>query len=165
MNNFVIEQTKDESQLAISLHQNAELGGIRLASAKVTGDSPNSVIKEPILVSMDIKAKHIKDAKGKLVIEVCFRLTGVKKSDPSKDKAVLCIECAFEASYHLKAGFEPTEEQIKAFKDGNAIFNCWPYHRQYVQDVILRMGYPAITLPFLRVVTKQQKKRNSSNSN
>jgi hypothetical protein len=67
-------------------------------------------------------------------------------------------------SYQLRPGFAPTAEQINAFKDGNAIFNCWPYCRQYVQEMIQRMGYPPLTLPFLRVVTKQRGIRKSFKS-
>jgi preprotein translocase subunit SecB len=69
------------------------------------------------------------------------------------------VECTFEVIYQLKPDFTPTPEQVKAFKDGNAIFNCWPYGRQYVQDTIQRLGFPPLILPLLRVQTRHREAR------
>jgi preprotein translocase subunit SecB len=164
MNTFSIFQTKRETQLAIALHQNAEIDDVRLARAKVAADRPGIALKSPIVISMDVKAKDVEGSPGNLLVEVSFRLTGSKKEDLPKTRAVVCIECTFEASYQLRPGFTPTAEQVKAFKDGNAIFNCWPYCRQYVQETIQRLGYPPLMLPFLRVQTKQRQGRKSSKS-
>jgi len=67
---------------------------------------------------------------------------------------VLIISCRLEVAYELAEGYEPTSEQIDAFRQGNAIFNCWPYFREYVQNSVARMNYPPVTIPFLRMVPK-----------
>jgi len=159
MNTFTIFQTKEETELAIAVHRNAQISEVRLARAKVTADRPGNVLKDPISVSMGVKAKDVKGADGQLLVEVSFRLAGAKKGDQANDKTVLCVECTFEVSYQLRPEFTPTTEQIKAFKDGNAIFNCWPYCRQYVQEMIQRMGFPPLVLPFFRVQTKHRESR------
>jgi preprotein translocase subunit SecB len=159
MNTFTISQTKEETQLAIAVHQNSQINDVRLARAKVTADHPKNALKNPISVSMGVKAKQVESSDEQLLVEVNFRLAGSKKGNESKGKTVVCVECTFEVSYQLRPGFAPTAEQIKAFKDGNAIFNCWPYCRQYVQEMIQRMGYPSLVLPFLRVQTKQRESR------
>jgi preprotein translocase subunit SecB len=156
MNTFTIAQTKEETQLAVAVHQKAQIIDVRLVRAKVAGDRPESALKSPVSVSMGVRAKQVEGPAGQLLVEVSFRLTGSRKEGQPKEKTVLCVECTFEVSYQLHPGFTPTVEQVKAFKDGNAIFNCWPYCRQYVQDMIQRIGYPPLTLPFLRVVTKQR---------
>jgi preprotein translocase subunit SecB len=134
-----------------------------LARAKVSSDRPGIAlkdpIKDPIVITLGVKAKQVDGLPGQLYVEVSFRLTGSKKEGQPKEKAVVCVECTFEVSYHLRPEFTPTTEQVKAFKDGNAIFNCWPYCRQYVQDMIQRMGYPPLVLPFLRVQTKGRESR------
>jgi preprotein translocase subunit SecB len=88
-------------------------------------------------------------------------MTGSKKNSLSKSRAIVSIECTFEVSYQLRPNFTPTAEQVKAFTDGNAIFNCWPYCRQYVQDMISRMGFPPLILPLLRVQTKHSENSNA----
>jgi hypothetical protein len=159
MNNFTIFQTKEETQLAIAVHQNAQINNVRLARAKVISDRPEDSIKDIVSVSMGVKAKHIDGPSGQLLVEVSFRLAGAKKGNSAKSKPPFCVECTFEVSYVLRSEFTPTAEQAKAFKDGNAIFNCWPYCRQYVQETIQRIGYPPLTLPFLRVQTKHREKK------
>ena len=162
MNSFSIFQTKEETQLAITVHQNAEIDVVRLARAKAAADRPGIALKGPIVISMDVKAKDVEASPGNLLVEVSFRLSGSRKEDQPKSRTVVCIECTFEVSYQLRPGFTPTLEQVKAFKDGNAIFNCWPYCRQYVQETIQRLGYPPLMLPFLRVQTKHRQNRKSS---
>jgi len=73
----------------------------------------------------------------------------------NKEKAELvALECLFDADYILLDGFQPSSEQIEAFRHGPAIFNCWPFFREYVQSIVLRMNYPAPTIPFLWLVPK-----------
>jgi hypothetical protein len=161
MNPFLIEQTRDESLLAISLHQNAEICGIRLAHANASAISPEIAMKKDIAVSMDVKATRIGCEGESLVIEVGFSFKGTQKPEQKKCPPVISVESTFQVTYRLKPGFEPTDDQVRAFKDGNAIFNCWPYCRHYVQEQVLQMGYPPVTLPFLRVVTKPTKTRSA----
>ena len=43
---------------------------------------------------------------------------------------------------------------MKAFQNGNAIFNLWPYFRECLQNNLQRMGLPPLTAPFLRLQLK-----------
>jgi preprotein translocase subunit SecB len=162
MNTFTITQTKQDSDLAIALHQNAQIIDLRLARAKASADRPGAELRTPIAASLDVKAKQIEGPSEQLFIEVSFRLTGTKKSDGAQEKTAVSVECTFEVTYQLKVDFTPTPEQIRAFKDGNAIFNCWPYGRQHIQDTIQRLGFPPLILPFLRVQTKHREARKLS---
>ena len=159
MNNFTIFQTEEETKLSIAVHQNAQICDVRLARAKNVGDHPGIALKDTIAVSLEVKAKEIDVPTGQLSVEVSFRLLGSRKEGQPKTRTVFCIECTFEVSYNLRPEFTPTVEQVKAFKDGNAIFNCWPYCRQYVQEMMQRMGYHPLLLPFLRVQTKHRENR------
>jgi transcriptional regulator with XRE-family HTH domain/preprotein translocase subunit SecB len=162
MNAYMIFQTKEETDLAVAVNRNAQISDMRLARAKVSADCPGTALPAPITVSMGVKAKQVEGPTTQLLIEVSFRLTGSKKEDTSKNRTIVSVECTFEVSYQLHPEFTPSAEQIKAFKDGNAIFNCWPYCRQYVQDMIQRMGYPPLILPLLRVQTKHRESRKLS---
>ena len=159
MIDFTILQTDEETQLAVAVHQNAQISNVRLARAKVTTDRPEVAVKDLVSVSMAVKAKQVEGPAGQFLVEVSFRLAGSRKGDQSKRRTAFCVECTFEVAYQLRPEFTPTAEQAKAFKDGNAIFNCWPYCRQYVQETIQRIGYPPLVLPFLRVQTKHRGKK------
>jgi preprotein translocase subunit SecB len=159
MNTFTIGQTKQDTEFAIALHQNAQIVDIRLARARAAADRPGTQFQEPIAASLSVKAKQVEGPPGHLFIEVAFRLSGTRKQDESSGRMAVSVECTFEVIYQLKPDFTPTPEQVKAFKDGNAIFNCWPYGRQYVQDTIQRLGFPPLILPLLRVQTRHREAR------
>ncbi len=154
MKSFNIEQTENETQLAVSVHKNAEIARIRLARAKAEAKPPEKAMRETINVSMDVKSRHVEANPDALRIEVKFSLRGKSTGENDTTRNAISIECSFEVDYLLRPGFAPNAEQINAFKDGNAIFNCWPYCRAYVQETVMKLGYPPITLPFLRVHTK-----------
>lgn len=155
MNSITIEQTSEETRLAISVNRNAAMDTIRLVRAKLSSDRPNETHGRPISLVYQFKAEQYEVSAGALMVEVDFGLTGSEENEKSKSKCPLSVECTFEVTYRLHPDFQPSEDQVKAFKDGNAIFNCWPYCRQYIQDAVQQMGYPPLTLPFLRVVTKR----------
>jgi preprotein translocase subunit SecB len=164
MNAYTIFQTKEDTECAVAVNHNAQINDVRLARAKITADRPGNALEKPIALSIGVKAKQVEAPTGQLLVEVNFRLVGSRKDGQSKNRTIVCVECTFEVSYQLRPDFTPTAEQVKAFKDGNAIFNCWPYCRQYVQDMILRMGYPPLILPFLRVQTKHREGRKQPKS-
>jgi preprotein translocase subunit SecB len=162
MNSFTILQSEEKTHLAVSVHRNAEIKSIRLTRERAMSDRPDDALKEALELSIDVKSRYIERTKGSLTFEVDLRVAATPK-DKIKSKNAFSVECTFEADYELRPGFNPTLEQIKAFKDGNAIFNCWPYCRQHVQDTITRMGFPPPVLPFLRVLTGRRKTRKGSN--
>ncbi len=159
MNPILIEQTRQEIGLAIEVHRNAAICAIRLARGKTASQPLDETLKGPIVVKFTTKSRSVAAPKGKLRIEVDFRVAGEVKpprgeKSPVKKEAIVRVECTFALDYQLREGFEPSAKQVKAFKDGNVIFNCWPYFREYLQDSIQRMGFPPLAAPFLGVQPK-----------
>ena len=76
------------------------------------------------------------------------------ESGEAESGEIVKIACRFDGTYGVRKDFQPTEEQIQAFHRGNAIFNCWPYFREYVQSTVGRLNYPPLTVPFLRLMPK-----------
>jgi len=69
----------------------------------------------------------------------------------SAGKPLLAIAATFIAEYEMAEGFNPSSEELHAFVNANAVFNCWPYWREYVHSTAARMNLPPLTLPFFRV--------------
>lgn len=159
MNAITIEQTQEEMALAFQVHRNAALASVRLAQAKLVSLPLNEAPKVPIIIKFSIKSRKVQAPKGTLRIQVDLRMTGEPKLKsipkgklPGKPVAVARVACTYELDYQLQKSFEPSAKQVRAFKEGNVIFNCWPYFREYLQESIQRMGYPPLTAPFLRVL-------------
>jgi preprotein translocase subunit SecB len=68
---------------------------------------------------------------------------------------LLAITATFIAEYEMAEGFSPSSEELNAFVNANAVFNCWPYWREYVHSTAARMNLPPLTLPFFRVRAPQ----------
>lgn len=163
MNAITILQKPEETKLAAEVNQSAAIGSIRLARAKAHSQALGGGPQPPIAVTFSFSSKPVASPANILRFEIAFRMSGVedrqeaknakagRKSNGKKAVPVVQVECVFEVDYTLREGFSITPRHVKAFKDGNAIFNVWPYFREYLQSTLQRMGLPPLTAPFLRL--------------
>ena len=162
---MIIQQTAEQATLAFELHSHAEIKSIRLLRSRVASRSFLEPPHGPVMLTIEHKARQAPGPEGVLRLEVNFRVTGVQKeSGPTMRAAtarepLLVIECTWVLDYQLASGYRPTPEAVKAFKEGNAVFNCWPYFREYVQSTVSRMDLPPLTLPLLRLMPKLPKEK------
>lgn len=166
MSAIIIEQSQDETKLAFEVNSNATIGRIRLTRAKVASRATEEELKPPIAVVFNIESRHVSTPANVMRLEIAFRMMGTEekeegkkatpeeKPDLKESEPVVLVECAYEVDYVLREGFSITPEHVKAFKDGNAIFNIWPYFREYLQNTLQRMGLPPLAAPFLRLQVK-----------
>ncbi|MGD0013177.1 MAG: hypothetical protein ABSD56_01945 [Bryobacteraceae bacterium] len=163
MNSITIEQTQEEMALAFEVQRNAAICAVRLSRSKMASQPVDEVLRGPVVITVTVKSRTVEAPKGKLRVEVDFRIAGEMVAQPAESKkpaqreTVISLECTYAVDYELREGFEPSAELVKAFKDGNVIFNCWPYFREYLQESVQRMGLPPLTVPFLRVQPKPPK--------
>jgi len=102
-------------------------------------------------MSQSATANPIVDAN--LGILASFQIGGFDSSEPAK--LLFEAECTFELLYELiDKSFKPESASIAAFKDGNAIFNCWPYAREFFNSVTTRMALSPPPLPLLKIIPK-----------
>jgi hypothetical protein len=146
-----IEQNKEQARLAFELQRQADLSSIRLVKNTAVCNVAIEDAAFPLRFLLKYKAEDAAVLNSALMIPIRFAFTAVTETD---NREVLSIICRLEAVYDLAEGFGPTPQQIEAFKNGNAIFNCWTYFREFVHNTVTRMNYPPPTLPFLRMVPK-----------
>ena len=151
---MVISQEPEEIRNAIALQVQCELTRVVLRSCQVSVECSEAIERSP----MAFRLSHVSSANavvnGVLRIQVKFNVHGETSADPPV--RLFALDCAFDLDYELHdKSFEPSPESVAAFKDGNAVFNCWPYTREFVQNMTARMGLDLPPLPFLRIVPKQ----------
>ncbi len=139
MNAIVIQQNEAESALAFEVHRNAAIRSVRVVRARIHGSLDNDST-EPVSIAFNFKAKGEEPASDLLRLEVAFRMTGSQANLAETAKTAILVECAFEVAYDVRPGFTITPEHVRAFKDGNAVFNVWPYYREFLQSSLQRMG-------------------------
>lgn len=146
-----IEQDKEQARAAFQLQSHADLDSIRLVEVTARCKFAMEDVSFPLRFLLKHKAEDAVVANAKLTV---YLKCAFKAVTTENEAEVIVVACRLEAVYDLADGFDPTPEQIEAFKDGNAIFNCWTYFREFVHNTIGRMNYPPVTLPFLRMVPK-----------
>ena len=148
---IIIEQDKQQAQLAYRLQSRAEIDSIRIIEATFASKFSVEDVAFPLDLALRHQAQEAVVTGTKLTIPIKF---GIKATTEDNKTEVIVIACKVEVRYDLAEGYEPTSEEIEAFKQGNAIFNCWTYFREFVQSTLSRMNYPPIAVPFLKMVPK-----------
>lgn len=154
-----IEQQPEDVALSFELQVNAEISGVRLSSANISRSSPDFVLDEYsgfLTSGVSFKPAERKrlDQRITLAVEFEYRIRSGDMAGTNDGQDLARIRCKFEADYDLSPNFDPSELQVVAFHGGNAIFNCWPYFREFIQTATTRMGFPPATVPFLRLIPK-----------
>ena len=150
---YSIAQEPEAVRSAAALQRMSAILSIRLIESTCKCKAPLvDNASAQLSFSAEFHPECIDVSGGMLRIGTRFLFRIIRESD--KDE-VISIGCLFGAEYVLAEGFVPADEQIKAFSEGPAIFNCWPYFREYAQNTVMRMNYPPPTIPFLWLESKQ----------
>ncbi len=151
---MIISQEPEEIRKAIALQTNCELVRVVLRSCRASVESTEVMDRSATSFRLSHASSANPVLNGVLRIQVNFSVHGENNADPPV--RLFLLECAFDLDYELhEKSFEPSPESVTAFKDGNAVFNCWPYAREFVHNLTARMGLDLPPLPFLRIVPKQ----------
>jgi len=92
--------------------------------------------------------------KGKTLCTLIRFKFAAKERGAGAKTPVVSITATFFAEYQLAEGFLPDTKEQRAFLATNAIFNCWPFWREYVKSTATRMNLPPLTLPFFRILPR-----------
>jgi hypothetical protein len=158
---MIISQTPEEIKAASALQSKCELKRIVLRRCRASREESQAAAPFSLRISHSSIANEV--GSGVLRIEARLQVQGHDSSDPTK--LVFNVECAFDLDYQIQDQlFQPKPESLAAFKDGNAIFNMWPYAREFVNNLISRMELNTHPLPLLRIVPKKSEPVKQQNT-
>jgi len=150
---MIISQDPEEISNALSLQLHCELKRIALRHCHASIEGSEETGKPPFSLRFSHNSTANAITEGLLRIEVRFNIQSYDGSEPPV--LLFGVECSFDADYEIEEkSFQPSEESIAAFKDGNAVFNCWPYARELVQNITSRMELHPPPIPLLRFIAK-----------
>jgi preprotein translocase subunit SecB len=155
----------DDPKTAARLAAVAQIGDVRLydASAKRRIRNPREIGDQAelsIARGARVTAPLADDGSFMVVAGVEAK---VAPPDP-KARPFVVVKVSFEISYRLPEGFAASAEELEEFAQVNAVFNVWPYCREFVQTTTARMGLPPIVLPLFHATdgAKEQKRTSAS---
>jgi len=80
----------------------------------------------------------------------------------SQDKTVVSIMATYELIYQMSKDMKVSQDELNDFARLNAMFNVWPYWREFVQSTITRMNLPPLVLPLFRIKEAAKQVEQSS---
>jgi hypothetical protein len=151
---MIISQSAAEIKAGHILQSKSELESICLGKCDATAMNATTSLVRPFLAKISHSSVTELD-KERLVVSVTF---DCQIYDSTANPVTFChITCTFTLNYRfVDKSYEATEESLNAFKDGNAVFNCWPYVREFIQNTTARMNLDPPPLPLLRIVPKKE---------
>jgi hypothetical protein len=152
--------TTKEIKSARRLMTHAEIFSVRLLAARVDGFSHtwNGIVEGggrqgEIQIAIPPPKTQGEMTQGyRLRVLVKYLLLGKHAAEESASP-LFRIGSTFELVYSLPNVIEPTPKEIRAFCQTNVMLNSWPYWREFVQNTIIRMNLPPLTLPLFRLVS------------
>jgi hypothetical protein len=148
-----IAQTKEQIRALKAFQDHCEIDTITLQSCVASRAKAGTKFIEPFAVKPNLSNIAGSLQEEQFVVEVSFEYTAWDSSEPSE--RLFKIDCTFEVCYRIRDAYNPTEEERSSFSKGTAVFNCWPYAREFLRDVTARLGHQTPALPLLRITPKK----------
>jgi hypothetical protein len=148
-----ISQTREQIQALSALQAECEIQAVTLLSCTVVRAKSPSSFREPYSVKPALSNISFVRNGGALIVEVSFEYSAWDSSEPPE--RLFLVNCAFEVSYEIDEDYHPSNEELSSFSRGTAVFNCWPYAREFLRDITARIGHQTPALPLLRIVPKK----------
>lgn len=143
-----------------------DVHGVRLVAEALTPfPEPAALWERPhqVRIQHHARVEYSSDAELSFLVEFeAFGQAGTEQSGEDEvDEtaiAVARVTACFRVVYLIVGGQKPASEDLQAFGSSNAVYNCWPYWREYLQTSMSRLGQPAFVAPVLVMTAKIKKK-------
>jgi hypothetical protein len=148
-----LSQTPDELRALTEFQNHCEIRDITLLSCNVVRAKGGSGLLEPISIRPTLSNISSHFQSDLFIVEVSFEYAAWDSSEPAQ-RAFL-VNSTFEVTYDMLDSYEPTDDEKLSFSKGTAVFNCWPYAREFFRDITARIGHQTPVLPLLRITPKK----------
>jgi hypothetical protein len=156
---FMIEQEPEQVQAAYHFQVSAELLDVQLLDCTASVSETNARLEGPLRIGLQWESGVLDLSEGGARLWVRIDISGDPADAPEQpERHYFEVAGRYALSYGLRSGYTPSQEQVDAFRAGNAVFHCWPYSRELVQNMTARMGLLIPPLPFLRLAPKITRK-------
>jgi preprotein translocase subunit SecB len=140
-----------EEPLPLQLIQTAQIASIRLeqVSARCKVESADALPTRHLHIQFATASTDMESAEFRVRAEIDAAAGGAEGA--SHDAAPVQIRAVYILRYRVPGEVTPSKRDLSLFAETNAVLNIWPYWRQLVHDMSVRMELPPILLPLFRV--------------
>lgn len=151
------ERVKKASRLIAAVQFNS----IRLVEVAAKSSIRSAGDIENVKLSVEPHAKVPdlpKDGTFSVLASLELQVVANDQKTPS-----VTMTATFELRYSVPEELgEITKEELTAFAEVNAVFNAWPYWREYIQSTFVRMNLPPVVLPVFRLSGHPEQKEKQA---
>lgn len=153
--NTKVAKRKDKFNAALLVSDRVQLKDVRLAGSKCD-QTPGSMSGKKTY-NIDYSTEVQVDRKSSYIVVIAkFHFEAFVESKTRQP--VILIDASFLLSYKIENFEGLTQKGFEQFAKLNGIYNAWPYWREFVQNTIVRMGLPPLSIPVFRIVEPPDKK-------
>ncbi len=146
-------KTKVAEGLLVS--DRVQLKDVRLISCKCDQIPEATLGKKAYDIDYSTEVQ-IDKKNGYVIVTAKFNFEAFSES--KTQKPVILMDASFLLAYKIENFEGLTQRGFEQFANLNGIYNAWPYWREFVQNMIARMGLPSLTIPVFRIVRSTAKK-------
>jgi hypothetical protein len=151
-----LTQTGEQLQALSEFQSHCEIRDVTLLMCSALRAKLTRPPVEPISIRPSLSNISSRFQGDCFMVEVSFEYSAWDSSEPPE--RVFLINSTFEVTYQMLDEYSPSQDAIQSFSRGTAVFNCWPYAREFLSDITARMGHQAPALPLLRIAPKKEAK-------
>jgi hypothetical protein len=148
-----ISQTTEQISALRAFQDQCEIESITLQSCTVTRAKAGTEFCAPYSVKPTLSNTSFFHIGNQFVVEVSFEYAAWDSAETPE--RIFLVNCTFEVCYRMRDAYVPNEAEKSSFSRGTAVFNCWPYAREFLRDITARLGHQAPVLPLLRITPKK----------
>ena len=153
MESIRLTRTTEQLSALRRFQDKCDLEAITLLSCNATRGEAGTIYIEPYSIRPGVSNISWSLTARLFVVKISFEYDAWDSAEPSQ--RLFQVNCTFEVSYQLREGYDPTEEEKSSFSRATALFNCWPFAREFFRDLTTRLGHNTPLLPLLHVIPKQ----------
>ena len=146
---------KFDTNLGLLVSDRVQLKDIRLISSKCDQTPEAALGKKSFHISYSTEVQ-VDKKNGYITVIAKFHFEAFIEG--KIQKPVILIDASFLLSYKIENFEGLTQKGFEQFANLNGIYNAWPYWREFVQNTIVRMGLPSLSIPVFRIVEPPKEK-------
>jgi hypothetical protein len=137
-----------------------QLAGVRLSELTAAGNLPEDGVRNALVeIAHSAKVKDRTSDRFMVTATITVRMTRQgrgKRAIRHGPTTTLSLQAAFDLLYELPKAKDFSAAALSHFANVNGVYNAWPYWRELVQSITVRMGLPPVVLPVFRIAPPGQ---------
>ena len=111
---------------------------------------------ESVEVEMSSTGELLSEQEDSFQAKVSFCL--IVRPIEEEKKELVRVDSEYILIYELVATKKPSTDDIKVFCEMNAVYNAWPFWREFVQNMANKMDLPVPIIPLLKFKLRKNSK-------